>query len=116
MVGEKIKSLRAEKGLTMRELAKKADIDASMISDYEQNKVTPRYQAIVKLAKAFGIKKEELIGNEPLIDNSFDPKLFNQLVKQLPDLDDKAKTSLIPIFLYYTEQKKKQESLLKALK
>jgi len=116
MIGDKIKALRAEKGWSMRKLADEAGIDASMISDYEKKGVIPRDQAIFKLAKAFGVKKEVILEDEDVNSNSFDPKLFNQLLNQLPDLDEKAKTSLIPIFVYYTEQKAIRDLVLNSYK
>ena len=52
-LGKKIKLLRQEKNWSQDELAFHAQIDGRQISRYENNKVTPSVELVVKLAKDF---------------------------------------------------------------
>jgi transcriptional regulator with XRE-family HTH domain len=60
MISNKIQELRKKTNLTVRELAIKAEITHSMVSNFENNKAIPGTKVIHKLAKAFNIPTEEL--------------------------------------------------------
>lgn len=61
-LAQKIKELRAEKGWTQLDLAKRAGLGRGYISNLEGAKVVhnPSADALLKLARAFNIKPEEL--------------------------------------------------------
>ena len=52
MDANKLKILRATKGLKQRELAKKAKVDRSYISQIETGKVNPSLSILERIAKA----------------------------------------------------------------
>lgn len=66
MVGKKIRSLRIEKGLSLRELARKAGITSfSYIANIERGVVKdPALSTIIKIAKALEISIDELVGKK----------------------------------------------------
>jgi transcriptional regulator with XRE-family HTH domain len=61
---EKLAYLRAQKGLTQRELAAEAGIAWSMISKYESGKSAPRLKVLMRLAEALGVTTESLQGED----------------------------------------------------
>jgi len=48
--------------MTQAELANKAGISVGYLSQIEQNKVSPAEKTIDKIAKAFGVTRNELLG------------------------------------------------------
>lgn len=53
-VGERLKSLRTEKKISMRELAEKTGMNISNISRIENGKISPTLDVLDKLAQALG--------------------------------------------------------------
>lgn len=64
MLGEKIKHLRNEKGLTQKELADKLFVTPQAVSRWENNEVEPSVSTLTELAKIFNITVSELLGEE----------------------------------------------------
>ncbi|WP_284035614.1 helix-turn-helix transcriptional regulator [Neobacillus sp. 114] len=60
-IGEVIKRIRSEKGLTQEELAHDSDLDRSYMSDLETNKKGPSLFTVFKLAKGLQIEPEDLV-------------------------------------------------------
>jgi XRE family transcriptional regulator, master regulator for biofilm formation len=65
MIGLRIRSLREEKGYSISELAKRAGISKSYLSQIERNlQVNPSLQLLSKLAKTLDASLDDLIGVE----------------------------------------------------
>ena len=61
-VGDKIKAIRKEKGITQDALSKKADIPYTTLTKLESNVITkPSIQTVEKIAKGLGITIDELL-------------------------------------------------------
>ncbi len=60
-IGEKIKKLRKEKGLTQKELAKRLGVTQQMIASYENGVRYPKMETIKKIADALNVDMFELI-------------------------------------------------------
>lgn len=60
-MGEQIKRLREERGMTQSLLAKKLSCEQATISMWERGKRTPDYFSIVALKRALGCSWEELM-------------------------------------------------------
>lgn len=58
--------LRAQRGLTQRELAAKVGIAWSMISKYESGQSKPRLKTLLKLADALYVPVDRLNGDDPV--------------------------------------------------
>jgi transcriptional regulator with XRE-family HTH domain len=54
-LGERIKALRAERGLQQRQLAEKAELAPSMVSQIESGRLTPSLHTLGKIATALGV-------------------------------------------------------------
>ncbi|GAA0423842.1 helix-turn-helix domain-containing protein [Virgibacillus sp. AGTR] len=65
MIGEKIKSLRTDKKMSISELAEKAGVAKSYLSSIERNiQINPSIQFIEKISKVLGVSVNELIRDE----------------------------------------------------
>jgi DNA-binding XRE family transcriptional regulator len=60
-VGEKIKKLREEKGITQNKLAEKIGANHSVICHWEKGNCEPSLFNCICLADYFGIKKSDLV-------------------------------------------------------
>ena len=63
-LGERLKELRREKKLTMKQLADILHVTEMAISHWENNKRVPNIQIIIKLAKFFNVSVGYLVGSE----------------------------------------------------
>lgn len=61
ILGVKLRALRQERGLGLKELAKKAGISVSYLSEIEQGKKYPKPDKLVDLAVALGIPYDDLV-------------------------------------------------------
>lgn len=62
--GERLRSLRQERGIGQIELAKKLDVGKSIISLWEQNKCEPTLSKLIAMARFFGVSIDYLAGLE----------------------------------------------------
>lgn len=60
-LGERLKELRNKRGMSIRELAERADMGYTNLSNIETGKVNPKYTTLVKLAEALEMNLRELI-------------------------------------------------------
>lgn len=64
MVGERIREIRKEKGISERELAEKAEVSQGYISQIEHNTTTPSMNVLLKIADALGVPIAGLMAQE----------------------------------------------------
>ena len=64
-LGQRIKALRAERRLQQRQLAEKAGLTPSMLSQIESGRLTPSLHTLGKLAAAFGVSIGSLFEAAP---------------------------------------------------
>ena len=60
-LGEKLKTLRREKGWSQDELAFHAQIDGRQVSRYENDRVMPSVEVVIKMAKAYNVSLDYLL-------------------------------------------------------
>ena len=61
-IGDKIKKIRAKRGLTQDALARKAELPYTTLTKIESNVITkPTIQTVVKIAKGLDVSVDELI-------------------------------------------------------
>jgi XRE family transcriptional regulator, master regulator for biofilm formation len=108
MIGAKIRSLRVEKGLTLTELAEKAGIAKSYLSNIERNlQNNPTFEYINKIARALDVEQERLLFEADSAENS---ELQNDLMnfkKALAQMDDYQLEELMD-YIEFTMWKRKQ--------
>ena len=61
-IGNRIKDLRLEKGLTQPQLAKSIKVSNCIISKWENNLMEPKATYIIRLAKYFNVSADYLLG------------------------------------------------------
>ena len=61
---ERLKELREEKGISIRQLEKEVGISNSVLSRFENCKVDAKLYQVVELAKYFGVSTDYLAGLE----------------------------------------------------
>ena len=61
-VGEKIKALREQKGLLLKDIADRTGFSAALISQMENHLVSPSLGTLIKLAKALDVKVGDFFG------------------------------------------------------
>jgi transcriptional regulator with XRE-family HTH domain len=64
-LGQRIKAFRAERALQQRQLAEKADLSPSMLSQIESGRLTPSLPTLGKLAGALGVSIGSLFEPAP---------------------------------------------------
>ena len=60
-LGDKLRQLRKERGWSQDEFAFEAKIDGRQVSRYENDRVTPSVEVVVKMAKAFDVSLDYLL-------------------------------------------------------
>lgn len=62
-IGENLKKIRKESGLNLEEFANIADIACNTLSNIETNKLNPSLNVVIKIADAFGLTLDEVVGH-----------------------------------------------------
>lgn len=60
-IGDRIREARKRAGMSQAELAARAWVYPSQISNYERGLVTPRWRVLSRIAKALGVPVGDLI-------------------------------------------------------
>ena len=87
-IGKFIKSQREKNKISQTKLAELLFVDRTLISKWENNKLTPNIKEIIKMAKIFGISIEEFLSAEEY-NNDNKEIIENNLSNYLIEQDDK---------------------------
>jgi transcriptional regulator with XRE-family HTH domain len=63
-IGERVRTLRRERGFTLQELAKLTELSPSMLSLMERGKSSPSIGSLVAVASALGVRVADLMSEE----------------------------------------------------
>jgi len=74
VVGKRVRSLRKRMGLTLQELAKRAEISVASLSEIETGRYAPRLDTIIRLAHALDVPLDALISKP---DEALEARLRN---------------------------------------
>ncbi len=94
-MNNRIRELRKEKGITMKQLGKVVCLAESTISQYETGKRQPDNEALLKMSEYFGVTVGYLLGVEDIKKEAAAPecdsqeKELMQLYSALPESDRK---------------------------
>jgi XRE family transcriptional regulator of biofilm formation len=82
MIGKNIQEIRIKKGLTLSELAEKANISKSYLSNIERElNDNPSIQVVEKISKVLGVDFKTLLGT-----NTENHKLENDYIELIKEL------------------------------
>jgi len=91
-LGKKIKSLRLRLEITQEELSKKIGADIRQISMYENNKIIPSTQVLIRLSEVLGVTLDYLVRENA--EEQFIPKINDtELLSQFEKIDKLDKDS-----------------------
>ena len=112
-IGERIKLLRTEKGLTQTELAKVLNVARSTLSQYESNQRTPSDDMKLKLSNIFNVSVYYLLGKTDIKNYLEDPNVTialhsDETSLDYSDLSDEAKKE-VQDFIEYVRHKYKDK-------
>lgn len=86
-IGENIRRIRKEKGITQKELGERLNMTQSAIGQFENNKTSPKKDTIEKIASALSVKPSELMkGVWETLDKKHSDEIENT-VKHLEFID-----------------------------
>ena len=115
-LGKKIKLLRQEKNWSQDELAFHAQIDGRQISRYENDKVTPSVEVVVKLAKAFEVSVDHLLLDDAPKRPIYEPvNKLTEKIMHLERLSAEDEASLLHV-VSAIEAKNKLKALMEEIK
>jgi len=90
-IGNQIRKIRTQKGITQKELAKLADIPYSTYSNYENNNREPNLDQLEKIANALDVSVADLMGltyKENIMDTDDLFKFYDSLGYILKPVDE----------------------------
>src|SRR5229473_846070 len=64
VLGPRLRAIRLQHGLSLRELARRVDLSPSSISQIETGKMQPSVRTLYALASEFGVTVDEVLFNE----------------------------------------------------
>lgn len=87
MVGKRIKELRKERGLSLKDLSKRIDISISFLSDIENERSNPSLDRIKDIAKGLDTTVSYLLGESDNIYKVLNNPFMQEVVKELKDFE-----------------------------
>ena len=89
-----ITNLRKKKGWSQSDLASKSEVSREMIGKYERGKALPSVDAAKKIADAFEVSLDYLVGEG--INASFDKQTLKRL-QEIQNMDSNSKDGLFSV-------------------
>lgn len=112
-IGSKLKKLRNENKLTLKDLAEKTELSISFLSDIENGRRMPRIENLNKIAEALNVDSSTLLGGTEslMVKESSDEYSvdeleieFERIKPKLKDLSAEEKDKLIKIISAFLEK------------
>jgi transcriptional regulator with XRE-family HTH domain len=99
--GEKISSLRKQKGWSQHELADKLNTSGPIVGRYERNEIKPSIEVAKKIAEAFDVSIDYLVDEEDQLSNLKDKKMIERLseIEHLPEPEKAHILTVLDAFL-----------------
>ena len=105
--GKIIADLREEKSWSQTELANQSTVSREMIGKYERGEAVPSIEAAKKIADAFGVSLDYLVGEG--VNSKFDKKTLKRL-QDLQLLDDEKRKTLFDLIDTYIRDAKTRKA------
>lgn len=106
-IGGKISILRKDKKWSQTELAKQIGASREIIGKYERNENLPSIEMAIKIANAFGVTIDFLIGQGEYA--SYDKEVIDR-VKGIQQMDEKTKSILYNVIDTYIQHFKTKQA------
>ena len=109
-IASKISTLRKEKKWSQSELAKQIDASREIIGKYERGENLPSIEMTLKIAQAFGVTVDFLIGEGEYA--SFDKETVKRITS-IQDLDQSTRSILFNLIDTYIQNFKTKQAFAK---
>jgi transcriptional regulator with XRE-family HTH domain len=109
-IGSKISVLRKEKGWSQSDLAEKIEASREIIGKYERNENLPSIEMVTKMAKAFQVTVDFLIGVGE--NASYDKETVNR-INDIQKMDTETKNILFNVIDTYIQNFKTKKAFAK---
>ena len=86
-LGQRIKSLRFQKGLSQSEMARMVGVTPSTVSQVESNLIHPSLPALLKMAEVLGVEPADLFKTRNEIETPLITKPHNAVEVKIPGVD-----------------------------
>jgi transcriptional regulator with XRE-family HTH domain len=106
-IGSKISHLRKEKSWSQGDLAQKIEASREIIGKYERNENLPSIEMTLKMAKAFGVTVDYLLGEGEY--SSYDKDTVDRL-KSIQKMDANTKSVLFNVIDTYIQNFKTKQA------
>jgi transcriptional regulator with XRE-family HTH domain len=106
-IGSKISALRKEKNWSQGDLAQQIEASREIIGKYERNENLPSIEMTLKMAKAFGVTVDYLLGEGEYA--SYDKDTIDRL-KSIQKMDDGTRTILFNVIDTYIQNFKTKQA------
>jgi transcriptional regulator with XRE-family HTH domain len=95
-IGDKILTLRKQKGWSQQQLAKQIGTSGPIIGRYERGEMTPSVEVAKKLADSFGITLDYLVDDTGRFAEIKDKAMLKRLT-QIEQLDQEEKKTIVQV-------------------
>jgi len=102
-----IADLRTKKGMSQTDLANNSGVSRVMIGKYERGEASPSIEAAKKIADAFGVSLDYLVGEG--LNSSFDKKTVKR-IEEIGLLDEDKKSTLFDLIDTYIRDAKARQA------
>ncbi|KKL92559.1 hypothetical protein LCGC14_1883480 [marine sediment metagenome] len=111
-IGENLRKLRNNKGLSLRELQKKVGISYITLGSYERDAIKPTIYNCYKLCKYFEVPLEYLFLGEDSLKDFHDVDLL-LLFNKVDRLENEGRTTIKKYIIKYLQSKKELDQIKK---
>lgn len=109
-IGTKISTLRKEKNWSQGDLAQRIAASREIIGKYERNENLPSIEMVAKMAKAFGVTVDFLIGEGE--NASYDKETVDR-INSIQKMDEGTKNVLFNVIDTYIQNFKTKQAFVK---
>ena len=92
MIGQRLKRLREEKGLTQQQLADELHLTYHAVSGYERNNSEPDDEILINIATYFHVSSDYLLGLSDMRNPTF--KGENKMINMMKELNEEDRKSV----------------------
>lgn len=110
-IGTKISTLRKDKSWSQGELAQQISASREIIGKYERNENLPSIEMVAKMARAFGVTVDYLIGEGE--NASYDKETVDR-INNIQKMDDSTKNVLFNVIDTYIQNFKTKQAFVKS--
>ena len=107
VIGENIKMLRYEAGMSQEDLARRLKKSRSAVSQYESGDIIPRMGVIEDMASIFNVSKSRILGESMAFDSlTQDERELLALFRRMDDSDKPTFINMARTLAFAGDQKK----------